>query len=466
MLAALLLFCALQSAAEPLPFERLGKALIGAADARRTHSAAADSSSKEADLLRRIAPMFVRIDLGGAELWWPLQQIDCKGALEPASGPRAAIPLAETVLAVEKSWLENGALAGGDRERAKKAIERLSNWARALHDTESPERPQEVVDEALWLRAAFRGDSLGLHSQSRQSGLVLIVAPTRAEYLSVLGAAGVLEPSYRPWFWHASARRSSAAPLYRSSILVPLACGPNANDGPPCENHALNAAEQRQWVAHMLSHLLSSNLAPAAPQWFSEGLALYDAIRATGADETVCTGFRSVTVDLPGTPRMAPVANDLQLWVTRDLSPYRNGASQRYFTKELALAYDKRGFDILDLQTGKSARRESGPFLGSANKLPDGIDRAPEGVKRGFAEFLRAYSCAFVKFLDDTRGSKGSLLAATMAELEIAVAHEGEDACATLAQAIETVSHKKLGVSEDPKLDLEAAFVEWLARRS
>ncbi len=461
---------AAQTAAEPIPFERLGRALLELApNANVAPDPNAADAAAELELLRRLAPLHVRLDLGAVELWIPRRVIHGDTTVEAGPKVKNCAPLCDAIAGVEKNWLSGAGVDGGDHEHTKRALDRLRTWTRNLGDAAPSDPGADTAADAIWLRNAFLHASPSTsRDELREFGWVVIVAPERAQYLAVLGAAGLLEPKRRASIWTESARRSSIFAIDSDLLLVPLAYGPSKIDGPPCESHSLSANEQREEMAHSLSHLFIAHVTPTAGEWFAEGLALYDTIRACGADDTLCTGY-SVTQSVGttasiGSVSIAPLG--VWRWVSREMSPYRSGASPHFFVKALALAHDKRGFEILDLDVGRPVLAETGPFLRPHASAPPAVARAPDGVKKGFAEFFRAYCGAFVRYLDETRIGNASLLERALAVLRGRKAQPNTDVSTDVIEVLEKLSGKKLGKLDSPDLDLEAAFEQWLLKKS
>ncbi|MCC6409532.1 MAG: hypothetical protein IT453_20405 [Planctomycetes bacterium] len=456
--------------APPIPFEALGQALIAAADARRGGEPTTEGDDPEVLFLRRIEPLHQRVRLGAIELWVPAVTITCELELGPALPLAQVAPIAKAALKLERQWTELAGLDGGDAARAKKAFTRIEAWANSLSAPRLAESTPELVAEHEWLSACFRRDPSNSKSRGKEKpfGLVMLLAPDRAHYLALLGAAGVLDGRFQKWFWDPSGRRSAGTPLYRGSCLVPLSYGPNTDDGPHCESHPLEPQDRVQLAIHTLSHTVTSNVTPVAPTWFAEGLALFDTIRATGGDETLCTGVREQTQTMmqlgPGNTARGPAG--MLVWVTREASPYRDGSSPRFFLKELAAARDaKRGFAILDLDAGKVAQYERGPLLGARAVLPDSIVTAPDGVKKGFAEFFRAYCAAFVDYLFETKLKNDRLLHLVLAELQTRTYDASQEAPDDLLEALEKWTNKSLDPTSAGTDSVERAFGEWLARK-
>lgn len=456
--------------AEPVPFVALGQALLAAADERSGGPPELEGADRDVRFLRRIEPLHQRVRLGAVELWAPTLTVECDFTLGKAPPLAELAPLATATLALQRQWLEQAGLDGGDAARAKSAIARLETWARSLGGSKLAEWTSDLEADCDWLAACFRRDPgrAGAAGEARPGGIVVLLAPGRAQYLAVLGAAGLLDQQLREWFWHESGKRTAGTALYRSACLVPFAYGPARDDGRWCENHPLAPTDRLQATIHQVSHAIALDLVPTAPTWFAEGLALFDTIRATGGDETLCTGAReAVQTLLPlaaGNSARGPAGT--LVWVTREASPYRDGSSPRFFLKELAAALEpKKGFAILDLDTGKVAQWERGPFLGSRAELPESIASARSGVKEGFAEFFRAYCAAFVTYLHETRLGDDRLLQLVLAELRTRTYGASRGAPEDLLDTLEQWTNHVLAPGSATTDTVERSFVDWIAKR-
>lgn len=450
-----------------VPFEKLGRALLDASDAAGTAEYKSAPASPEAAILRRIQPLHARLRLGGIEIWIPTRTIGSDLRAGDGMSARAARPIAEALVALERRWVELADLDGGDARACAAAFDALAAWTKTLRD-EAP-APQDATETAAVERAlSWFADPAGRSGtrSKREFPIVLILAPTRAHYLAVLGAAGLTQPAYKDLLWSAQAPKSQATPLFHSAMLLSMANPPVRDGGSPYESRSLAQADSIQNAVHLSSHMLTQIVVPVVPDWFAEGLALADTIQIAGVDETICSGYRE-TVDMPGRspvpiPGVGPAGSFV--WVTRELSPYRGGSSEHWFLRELAAAHDERGFQILDLATGVVALTESGPFLGAQAVLPEVVAKAPDGLKKGFAEFFRAYCAAFVRFLEGEKPAANNLLELALVRLKKRTPRSGGAPPEDLTQVLFDLTAKTLGGRGGQEQDLEAAFVAWLEK--
>ena len=148
-------------------FEKLGRALLDAADAAGTAEYKSAPASPEAAILRRIQPLHTRLRLGGIEIWIPTKTIGTDGRVGDGMSARAARPIAEALVALERRWVELADLHGGDPKGAAAAFDALAAWAKLLRD-EAP-APQDAVAQAAVERAqAWFADPSGRASPARK----------------------------------------------------------------------------------------------------------------------------------------------------------------------------------------------------------------------------------------------------------------------------------------------------------
>ena len=436
--AALLLACAQEPA---LPFERLGRALLATADEARAGSAA-DSS-----VLTRLEPLHERIALGAVELWIPRRVVEADGSLHDGPKPKDVADEVAGLVALERAWLER---ATDDETKLRAAGDALGRVAPLLAKARA--FPLEAPSaERLAARTALEQLFFDAPTTNGRSELVVVLAPSRAQFVALLGAGGLVYQQARELYWIDSARDHVFHWLDFDASVVAQTVAPEPRGEPALQDVAMLAEVATQWVVHGASHALSARFAAGAPPWFGEALAIGDTISSLGADETLCSGAA------PPAARLDLAVTALA-WVTLHASPYRGRASSKWFAKELKGARSRDGLLVVDLQREREAFRVPPPLLGAASTLPSLVDTAPLGAKQGYAEMFRAYSTAFVHWLDTAEGARERLLPRLMRELRARGKH------ASLHEVARELGARTLGASGDPQLDLEAAFGAWLAR--
>lgn len=436
-------------------YETLGRRLLEAADRAGSGQAAEDPrASPEQRLLARLAPLHHVFELGVTEVWVPARGLDARGEESALARPKPWPMLARLAVELQGTWYERLAPADEEtRARGRAALETLSRWAKRVQPKSEVPRDEALLAAARELRVQWAPDDVRMR---------VVVAPTRAQFVGLLGASGVFVPRNKQVLWTALSLRSANTYFLPTALAFALVGGPLAEEDPPLRERELEAEALRTYAAHALSHQLSNLLVPSSPFWFGEGLALFDTVGAVGLDETLCAGYSG---------RKATSVDDVQsthnalIYARIERSPYRSGGCKDLFVDELRNARVAGGFRVLDLDTSREGVVLPGPFLVERAALPELVDQGPRGLKEGYAEFFRAYCGAFVAFLAAQPFEEGgSLLDAALRRL-----HERRyDASAELkrlSSVLGELTGKTLGQSLDPERDLEGDFVAWLATR-
>jgi hypothetical protein len=444
------LVCAAPQGGRAQVFEDLGRALLDVA-ASAPAAAGASSAPGEARLLEQLAAVHDVFDVGALEVWLPTRGLDARGEADTLERPRFWIQIPKLAVELQARWYER--LAPDDaaaRKRAQAALEELGRWARRLQVKGEPPRDAAFADAARELRALWAEQ--GVRPR-------VFVAPTRAQFVGLLGAAGIVLPNQRANLWTELSLRSANTYFLPTSLAFACVGGPLSEEDSPIRGRELEAEALRTYAAHALSHQLAHLLVPTAPLWFGEGLALYDTVAVAGVDETLCAGYsgRKVT---PVDDVQSALGNAL-IYARIERSPYRTGGCKDLFVDELRLARVEGGFRVLDLDTSREGLTVSGPFLRARAALPPQVEHGPRGLKEGYAEFFRAYCGAFVAYLAHERAGDASLLAIVLRRLHERRAQSSGDLVAVLGE----LTGKTLGQSLDPDSDLEGAFVVWLGER-
>lgn len=453
MLAALAtLALLLPQAPTPLPFDAAGKELLAAADRARGKLAVAPGS-----VVARLAPLHCRVRLGALELWLPEKSLNDR--LAARSGPelRDFTRLATDLVELERGWIERLPGAPEDRARAHEAADALARWAATLVGDALPEVSEDARTARVNLERFFHRREL----DERAPAMVLIVAPTRAQFLGLLGAAATVEPSRAATLRTERQRRAASCQIAPGVVVLAQSSVGDGERASPTKDIALDPDELRQANLHAASHLLGVVLTPAAPAWWSEGIALCDTIATCGADETLCTGVADTNplaaVPTSGTPL------EILLWVTRHKSPFRGGASRTHFVETLASSLSSEGLALLDLDRMEAAGRIPPTLLGERAPLPALVVAGTPGVKKGHAELYRAWCGGFVHWLSTQRQKNDTLLDALCRELARMPWEPGRSR-SMLHELCKQTCGRTLGASDDPALDLEAAFAASLRR--
>ena len=441
---------------EDLPFARLGAALLEAT-AEREGPEKAPSASVEVNFLRRLEPLCARVDLGALELWLPRRTVGTEGALGEARVAREWKPISQALVELERRWCDDlGEFEGARGEETARALETLLGWLRRAPAKSWPAAGAAELAAARAVRSA-------LLDAPDAAPLAMLLAPDRAHFLALIGAAGLFDPNQRQALWLPAARRSLQQPLSPSLIAMALHWGPMGTGDSPYLGLPLDPGVLRQHVVHGGSHLLSNRLLPTAPVWLQEGLALLDTVSLAGGDETLCSGYSGRPPTLFDGWREVPSA--FFAYTRMESSPYRTGGSADLFVDELRKARRREGFAVLDLDRGQVGLLSAGPFLATTARVPDEARIGPHGLKEGFAELFRAYCGAFAAWLSERDADGQALLRRTLRALR-ARGHDwdgsaGED----LPEVLLELTGRSLGDSLDPARDLEGEFQAWLQGR-
>jgi hypothetical protein len=442
MIAALLALVPLFQSDPEL--ERLGTSFLAEVVARGP----APSSSRlpeEARFMEQLAELHHRVRLGGFEVWIPKATQSSDASFGRGLDPRDARPWARQLIELERTWFDHLDIDGDQRAELDAAFEKIRAQVESLGTGDIAPPDAELDAAHLSVGRVFP------HATATRPP-VLIIAPTRAHFLGLFGAAGLGVPTQQHRLWTPGLRRNVFAWLFWEVLALPLEEAIH-DDVRTLIAARHDDAQILETIVHRCSHLLAERAIPAAPEWFIEGLAMHDTISLTGDDDSLCTGFSQ-------RERIQGGAAAFE-WIEANMSPYREGAASRWFDKELKP--DREGwFEIHDLDTGRSGLRLRGPFLGARAHIPDTVVSGPKGLQNGYAEFFRAYSGAFVHYLSQLRVGTRPVtkwLIGFMRDPErLKTVSEQELAPVGLRM----ITMKTLGLSDDPERDLEAAFTRWL----
>jgi hypothetical protein len=434
-----------------LPFETLGKALTSAADAAQAKDAPAPK-----DLLERLEPLHDCIRLGAFELWLPRKVVKLDASVTDASPSDQTRDFAVALVKLQREWLERVGIGGEDLASDRAALDDFLRFATRVRRSPFPAPDAEALASRKLIETAFFGVAQADHTHRS----VLILAPTRAQFVAVLGAAGSMSAIQRSFFWSDEAGHSGSVALAPGRLLVALSieAAPAADS---LRDEALAPEVRLQTIVHSASHMLSTQFVPTAPKWFNEGLAIVDTIATVRADETLCTGYPTTAASSGFS-----LGGDMEgvfFWAARQASPYREGASAHYFTDELRGAHVRDGFKIVNLEDIRASLPLSIPMLTEGYEMPKSIAVAPPGFKKGFAEFFRAYCAGFVHWLDLDQATRPRVLNRLVSELHH-LPPPGKEKPGPLYKCAHSLCGRTIGEALDPETDLEAGFFVYLAR--
>lgn len=439
--------------APPLPFEKAGHELLVQVEQRRPKDA-----PKPDGVQRRLAALHTRVRLGAFELWIPERVLGEK--LQSRAGPpvKEFAQLAQDLVKLEEAWIDRMASPSSDLAKAHDAIAVLERWTASFRGNVVPDVTPEVKAAVEVLERHFFRRLL----DERTFAVTMVVAPTRAQYLGLIGAAAEIEKELGAGLCIEFQRRASSAQLVPGMMVLAFTGIGDSERANPLKDRELDALELRQNNVHASAHMLSIWCTPAAPGWWGEGLALCDTIAVCGSDETVCTGHADVQATTPTLGSGSLL--EILLWVTRHKSPYRGGASATWFEAPLRAAVDAEGLKVFDLDKTEFVARIPATLLGEKAAIPGAVVAGGSGAKKGFAELYRAWCAAFVHWLATNPGRDDSLLNELCRELKQIPWQPGM-ARNPLYEVAPTVTRRTIGASDAPDKDLEAAFVAWLSKK-
>jgi hypothetical protein len=276
---------------------------------------------------------------------------------------------------------------------------------------------------------------------------------------AIAGAQTALRPAQSQWIdvaWLSHCREFVVPGALAVVALVSVASNTSAHemlDGP------LGLDTVLENVVHNASHLVTHARHAGAPPWWKEGLAIYDTLRLVANEDSLCSGA--------GEASESAKLSALSQWMfvlSRHKSRYRGRGVEDCFVGELRRALRPEGFELLDLDTNRPALIVATPHLGERAEVPPSVQRAPDTVRKAYAEHLRAYSVAFVSYLDRPAASGSSRLEAISRELA-RLAASAPTRSISLYRVVDTLTGRTLGESSEPTSDLEAEFLAWLASR-
>jgi hypothetical protein len=429
-----------------LPFEELGVALLAEADARGAAKRPAVSADDVAAVLERLEVLHHRLDLGAIELWTPVVVLEPGGSLGKAFDPRGAQRWALELIELQRRWLGHLDLADEAMAERQAALDRIAEWAGGDLREEGEEEGLTAA-RGLMLRT-FRNDLVPRPP-------TFVIAPTRTHMVGLFGAAGIVNPEDRGRLWNEGLRGNAFAWLGYEVLAIPLEAGPDVGSTTLVASR-LEADLVLETIVHRGSHVLSERTVPLAPEWLREGLALFDTIELVGDDDSLCTGFSQRERLLIGLA--------YHEWVDANQSPFREGAASRWFEEELRP--DGKGlFVIYDINRGKPGAHVAGPFFGPRREIPAEVLAGGDGLRRGYAEFHRAYCATFVRWLSQQRVGDHEVLTWLIQFVGDPQRQKVVSVEDLVPVGLRMITMKTLGESDDPERDVEAAFIRWLAER-
>lgn len=453
--AAVLCFTALCDASfaqSLLPLEELGAALLARCDSSKPDDAGPSSTTTAETFLSRIAPLHDRVVVGRIELWLPREALSPSHEWKPVKPSRSTERLLECLARLQGLWIprltkENSA------EAEREALE-LARWASAWKSSRARFGAGTHATTAS-SQTADRIAGRAPDAKPSKFGLVLCVAPTRAQFAALAGAYAAVDPAARSWVdqpWTHNALATVLGPTLR---VVALTSPADEHPERLLNDVAVKTEESLQNAVHHAAHMISGTRQTHAPGWWKESLAIYDTMLLLGADEAPCFGV----ADLDDANSAYALVR--RFWTDDRKSPFRGAGAEQFFRGALKRITFADGFEIVDFSEPSVRLRIAPPILGSSADVPPLVASGSVGVKQGYAEFYRAFGTAFVRFLDDDANPPSNLRRVC---LELACRSAEPFDVSAFDKCVSTATGKTIGASLDAAKDLEAAFVASLLR--
>lgn len=407
------------------------------------------ASAQATDLRARLAPLHERVRVGAFELWTPREALNANGEWTPHKPTRELSKYVDALAKVQVRWLTRLSSDGVSAAQAQE----FARWAAGWKPGKRAANEREVA-----LHDALFEQIHGAPRAADTYGLVVCIAPTRAQLCALAGAHVALRPSALRWIdvpWLSTCREFS---LPDGVLVIGLASCASGADPKAFIDEPLPPLTVLENLTHNASHAISNARHAGAPRWWREGLAVDDTLSVLGSDETLCSGASDASLggDLSAAIQWLSM-------LSRYKSPYRGPGAAKGFVDALRHARGERGFELIDLDTNRPAFSVQGPWLGNPERTPELVNNAPPGVRKCYAELRRAYDTAFVRFLDaDGAPQRASTLQTLSREYAQRIA-AGQRQVSLHRLCLET-THRSIGASTDVAQDFEAAFDAFLAR--
>jgi len=435
---------------------------------------------------------YVKIRLGVFQVWCPAESLAEKASAKEFQAIACAL------LDLQDRWLEW--VADGETVQAAQGESKiLKKWIRSWRSaraSKKKERESSGPDLVAILKAkenvtatlksySDRLDLAGIMSprDGEESSVLLLLSPTREDFLGLGSFIGSLNDENRRLLWHDGLALWTS--FNRSRIHV-IALEHPANfpgRGDITVGINMNAKEETGQLQHVVQAstelLLDFYYEKTLPQELSNGLAmcmviaLYDGnnVRAGGGSQGSQSGATSRFV-------RGGRSTGGKLAATSAESRWRKSKGKDHFLAVLRMAQkegakdsakawgkkrDKTAFFTLKLDKGDTGYVVKGPFLDAEAKG----EPIPEEYSDEFMEFFRAYRCALTYWLmNEASALEGK---ATPVELlrrffrTLASSSTGKP-MNVFGKAVEEVYGRPFSVSSAGEGSLERSFLEWIAK--
>jgi hypothetical protein len=435
-------------------------------------------SADEVKLEDLVAAHFLPASVGAIDLRFPRAFLGEKGTVESFKGVVVAL------LTTHNTWLDLLGCKGEAADTARADIAALLKWLKTARLANGDVVPADFfgtlqggaafAPQIQRLSEGFRtGSALGLKPRGGKLQ-VLVVSPTREDFLQLAGVFGKLEPDSRSMNWNDQLMGWTEFGWNELQVVAlvypPVTPKPDKlNEGLPMDlreptglyqHVAQRCAVQLSW--HTFDKLLDSAVEMALAQALVVDMFGENNTRSGGASRGNTTD--GMTAFIPGGN-----SNGGALPPTNAESGWRSTSGKDYFVKPLRAAQklgsksakgkeDKNVHFQLTADDTASRIAVSAPFLGAAAK---GKEPPPETFMTDYQEFFRAYKTAFANWMRNKAFKTPAESRAKFSELLNKVVEVGS--AATFEELVQETYGKPLSSNELSVANLERDFLEWLA---
>lgn len=434
-------------------------------------------SADQVSMSELVTAHFAPARVGAIDLRFPRSALGDKGVVADFRD------VVQAILQVHLAWLDVVGAGGEQADKTRTDLAELLKWLKGAKLAPNPDRSgdffacltggAEHAEQLARVAEGFRtGAALGLTPRGSKLQ-VLVVSPDRADFLSLAGVMGKLEPDSRSMNWNDQLMGWTEFGWNEHQVIAleypPVKHDPsNLADGmkmdlrEPTGLHqhvAQRCAVQLCW--HCFDKLLDPALEMALAQALVVDIYAENNTRSGGASRGNTTD--GMTAFIPGgnsNGGMLPPTNADSGWRTtfgKDyfVKPLR--ASQKLGaklveSKELKLF----GFQLTSDDTSKRVAMKA-PFFGAAAV---GKELPPPEFMTDYQEFFRAYKTAFAHWLRDKSGKSLEESRKRFGELLRKVAEVGS--AATFEELVAEVYGAPLSSKDPGAVSLERSFLEWL----
>ena len=441
------------------------------------------SSASDFELDELLAAEFVTLRLGLFDLYFPFQSLADKSARSDLQR------VAQALLDAQERWLDWIALPKEEAAAAEDEVKVLRGWIKSwkLQKWEAGEPGSNL---ALELSAADEevrstsevfaermgvGSDLGLERSRSREPVVLF--PERELFVEAIAFAGWLRSDLEHEFWKDDIHTWTNFYLERYKFLAMDYASPGGSAERYGESMDMSARTptglEQQTVQLCMNSLIDNYFGDKVPPTFAGGLAINLVVDLFEECNTRADGDLSerrteaVEIFVPGgNPSggfLGTIGADSR-WrdgqgEDRFVKVLRN--SQKGGAKEMKKKKELVFFELRD-EAGREKKVLSAPFLGAKASEREEIPAAFEGDQ---LEFLRAYRCAFLWWLqNESLGKEKASRAGFAAFLKkVAMLESAAEIEGAFAECFEgaPLSSPEL----DRKGDLEGRFLYWLSRK-